>query len=368
MPEFRLSGKYLFLTYSQCALEVEDLVGVFKAKLKDFVWCVISKELHKDGSPHRHVFIALSDRCNLHGPKCLDVMGVHGSYEVAKKPAEAYDYVIKDGDVHYEGITAEDAEKAIKSAGKRVKTWEDINERLKSGQSVKQICMETPTLQYLDKIEKARAALDLWNMPPKAGFKEAMVEFGEFHCDANVRVAQWLNKNLGKERAFKQAQLYLYGGTGIGKTSLVNRLNEICNVYYAPYDAHWMDGYDDSYDLVVFDEFRAQYTVQFLNQFLEGSRCPCPRRGVAPYLKSVNVPCLFLSNYSPMEAYHKVGADRLETLVARLEVVNAVSPIRVCVNPTHLSSVNEQSASPNVLHCEEAFDAHDFVMPFSWDV
>jgi len=365
MPNFRLNGKYLFLTYSQCSLEPKDLIEVFKAKLKWFKWCVVSNELHKDGSPHRHVFIALDKVCDLTGPSCLDCMGVHGSYEVAKKPQEAYDYVIKDGDVFYEGITAEEAEKAIRGAGKRVKVWEDINDRLIGGQTVKQICLEAKVLQYLDKIERARAMLDIWNMPPKEGFERALVEFGEFHCDANVRIAQWLNTNIGKPRAFKQQQLYVYGGTGIGKTSLINRLKEVLNVYSAPYDAHWMDGYDDSYDLVVFDEFRAQYTIQFLNQFLEGE-CPCPRRGVAPYQKRKNVPCLFLSNYSPVEAYSKVGADRLETLQARLLVVNAVSPIRVSVNPTHLSTVHEQDATPSALHCDEEMTLNDFVMPFDY--
>ena len=70
-------------------------------------------------------------------------------------------------------------------------------------------------------------------------------------------------------------------------------------------------------DLCVLDEFRAQKTVQFLNHFLDGSHMPLRQKG-RQTLKTDNLPCIILSNFSLEECYCNSGVDKLETLRCRL--------------------------------------------------
>jgi len=293
----------------------------------------VAEEEHADGSPHLHAFVRLKRPCDFNGAACLDLVveGVryHGNYQVARKPHEALKYCIKDKTLSWMGITEGEALAATKSAGKKRAIWDVIGEKIAAGQSAKQIVLADRSLYFhLKYIENAVAQEALWNMPIKPKFLGA---FSNDLCYENMQIADWLMKNVGVARTFKQEQLYVHGPLGLGKTFLLNMLQECLNVYVAPYDGEWFDDYTDDYDLVVFDEFRSQYTIQFLNSFLEGSTKPLRRRGKGPYVKQKNVPVVFMSNYAPEEAYGKVTTEKLETLKIRLKIVNVTKNIRLTV-------------------------------------
>ena len=58
MDNRRNRSKGWFLTYPQCSVAKEDLLAALQAKV-DVVEYVVAAELHQDGNPHLHAFIAL---------------------------------------------------------------------------------------------------------------------------------------------------------------------------------------------------------------------------------------------------------------------------------------------------------------------
>jgi len=77
------------------------------------------------------------------------------------------------------------------------------------------------------------------------------------------------------------------------------------------------------------DEFKGQKTLQWMNEFRQGSKMTLRKKG-SQYLKSKNIPVIILSNYSLSECYPKAANDgRLSTLEARLKVVQVEKFIQV---------------------------------------
>lgn len=77
-----------------------------------------------------------------------------------------------------------------------------------------------------------------------------------------------------------------------------------CSTFHLP-KTSFVDGYaSDLYDLVVCDEFKAQFTIQFLNEFVQGSKMHLNQKGSGT-LKTDNPPMIFLSNSSLEGCYHK---------------------------------------------------------------
>ncbi len=99
-----------------------------------------------------------------------------------------------------------------------------------------------------------------------------------------------------------------------------------------PLDTHYLDDYDDSeWDLIMFDEFKGQKTIRWLNGFVEGSPFPVLRRYHST-IKKKNLPVIVLSNYSIEEAYSKVNMfhpERLDTVRTRFQVEQVQKFIKV---------------------------------------
>ena len=106
------------------------------------------------------------------------------------------------------------------------------------------------------------------------------------------------------------------------------KVMDLARVYVVPLTEKWDDSFDDNdYDLVVFDEFKGQRSITWMNGFCDGSPFQVSRRGTAPFLKTKNLPCLVLSNFSIRMAYSKVdNVDRLAPLMARFEEVDLGGP------------------------------------------
>ena len=136
--------------------------------------------------------------------------------------------------------------------------------------------------------------------------------------DANKQIAEWICSNIRQTRAFKAPQLFITGKPNLGKTSLVEWLKKFLSVYLMPTTEEFYDHYSDDYDLVVLDEFKGQKTIQFLNEFLQGSSMPIRKKG-SQGIKNKNLPVIILSNYTLEECYRKANEDgRLDSLRARL--------------------------------------------------
>lgn len=343
--KFRLSAVNLFLTYPQCDVSTERMYQQLRSLLKDFAWAVVCREQHEDGHPHLHVLVHLERRCNLHSPTCLDVQDdhgriFHGNYQPVRQPREAMRYVEKDGDVVAYGISLENARAyfdnlcgsggAAAAATKKRKLSECLDIYMKQGLSgiASDECLLAVYISQNKNIKKVASEL---RQLEEASKLKKFVSATPAVADLTVaRVSEWLNQNLFQQRPRSSKQAWIHGPTKIGKTTLVAQLEECCRVYTMRYNKNdYVDDYDDNlYDLIIMDEYKAQKTVRFLNQFVDGSTMALDQKNSGT-LKKKNLPVIIMSNYSISEAYKNMEEDRLETLERRFEQFFIEQPFKI---------------------------------------
>lgn len=130
-----------------------------------------------------------------------------------------------------------------------------------------------------------------------------------------------MNLTSNTPRSFKQPQLWLYGPTNIGKSTLINNLEKYFRIYHIPTEDWYCEYKDNDYDIAVLDEYCGSKTIGFLNKWLEGGTFPLRQRNKASYNKKQNIPTIICSNLSPSELYQKCAAVQIDALVARLCIV-----------------------------------------------
>jgi len=350
---FRLSGVNLFLTYPQCAVLPSDAEAFIKRKLKHYEWSVWGKELHDDGAPHLHAFIRLSKPCNFTTPTCLDIVanGVvsHGNYQVARDAKASLDYAVKDGSVECFNITLGDARAQFTAAGRKRNATELIIDELENGKDITQVATDNPEhmtfiMLHMDRLERFFAQKVLAQDKPKLIFEKAQTKFPPQVWDSDV--CKWLNKNLLQDREFSQKQLWIHGPTCHGKTSLTLRLKEMLRIYSVPNEDFYDEYKDTLYDLIVFDEFHGQKTIQWMNSFSDGSTCPLRQKG-RQTVKHKNTPIIVLSNLSMRQCYHKVDQSIFDTIYRRFQEVALGAPLEVTIttkNPGEDEVTDEELA------------------------
>jgi len=94
MPSF-FNGKRFFLTYPQCASIPEELL-FFLREQASVDYYLISKETHKDGSPHLHACVEFSEH-QRHGVSWLDFNGKHPNKQDPRNWGACKTYCRKDG-------------------------------------------------------------------------------------------------------------------------------------------------------------------------------------------------------------------------------------------------------------------------------
>lgn len=325
--KFSLQAKRYFLTYPQCNLD-KTMVCDWLVSQHEVHQCIVSEEKHEDGHPHLHVYltfekakrISRADYFDLGNPENPEEV-FHPNIQSCKNMKECVKYITKDDkDPAQHNISFKEI-----LAGKSSK-FAIIAQSVMDGKSMLQINETDPgfVLQHKRKLEEYQAwvvmkrpRLDLlpWQPVPVPAF------------GPEYELATWLNSNIfHQSRPIKSAQLYLYSPPNCGKTTLISWLSRFCRIYYMPLLEDFYDFYDDdSYDLVVVDEFKGQKQIQFLNQWLDGQPCTVRVKG-GQRLKTRNLPCIILSNWPLSKVYANAieqhGSDVIDPLKARLEVVN----------------------------------------------
>jgi len=330
---FRMSGKNFTITFPQCDVKkevaVERIEQKYGSDLKGYLVC---EEDHKDGTPHLHVFLSFHNKKNFKAPDCFDFIGgKHGNYQVTKSVKAWVEYCTKGTNWVAKGVDVESIKK------KKAQKNEVIAQSIMEGKSLVEINKEHAGYVMLNKrkleeyqswiqCEKAKKQKLEWVPPSLEGL-----------TDANLQIAKWICSNIRQDRKFKAPQLYVWGPRNLGKTSLVEWLEKYLSVYHMPTTEEFYDQYSDDYDLVVIDEFKGQKTIQWLNQFLQGSAMPIRKKG-SQGMKYKNLPVVILSNYRLSECYLKAANDgRLNTLECRLEIVEIDSFIDFYVEKPDLT-------------------------------
>ena len=322
---YHLCAKNLSLTYPQCETPASTVLERVRDHFGDNLrFAVVCRETHRTGEPHLHVAVALKMRIQTRQADWADVFaGKHGNYQATRSMRRWVAYVAKEGDVVSHGVDLQAYLQA--AAGKQSTRAAVVAEAVKEGKTLAQLDEDHGDflLLHMKKVQEYQA-FQHRKKQRVARLGEGVFTFLSFDMeDYNIAIASWLDANLLAKREFKQRQLYVYGPPDVGKTHLILHLERHgIRVYRMPYDGKWYDTYDDdSYDLIVLDEFKGQKTIQEMNLWLEGGPMMVNRRGTAPVLKRANLPFIILSNYAPRAAYRNCSEERLSPLLARLTIV-----------------------------------------------
>lgn len=323
---YRAEGMNWLLTYPQCSLTKEAVINNLKSKENLELVCVIAaREKHADGNYHLHVIVCLKTRLRTRDPTFWDFVALkHGDYKVVKKPKDAYAYVTKeDKDPMIYGTVPGNF-----SGLKRSKS-DECAEMILSGCTTAQVVAKMPgfSLMNLVKINSFKSYVSsVYSTKSKPVLTTPITYDGE--DEATKCITEWLNGNLFGERPFKQEQLWICGPPNCLKTSLLMKLEEYFRLYPVPQGEDFLDTYDDScYDIIVFDEFKAEKTITFLNRFITGGLPMCCRTKGGQVWKKKNLPVIFCSNYTMAECYHKANSVSLAALRARIKEVVVYTPI-----------------------------------------
>jgi len=360
--DFRIQAKNFFLTYNLVepeSLTKEALLSQLKALFKEATYILVCRENYKERQWYhlhavvccervkhfrKHDFadvrvwnsVAEQERYGAEGRQLIvpdrdrnkDFHMKHGNYASAKYLDKAIKYVMKDGDILEYGERLIAVPK-IKESEKKSTT---IATMLQTGQSLTEVNESDPGyfMVNMNKIIDYANWLEMNNVQQRKTFPAIVRNVDPAQLSQpEVAIFDWILGNvcdgttLGMTRKLRQKQLWIHGGFGMGKTTFIQTLHEYLRIFIPIYSTDFLDGYADSaYDLIVFDEFKGQKAITFLNSFIDGSfqRYNVKNRHT---IKRKNLPVIFLSNYPPERVYSKVDDLDLskQAFVDRLEVI-----------------------------------------------
>jgi len=328
---FRLNAQKLYLTYPQCSLPKEDVLFNIKKHFgSNLVWAVVGRESHQDGSPHIHCAISLGKKVNITNANSLDCLAnyKHGNYQSMLKPIKCLEYCTKEKNYVAHGINV--LQYLQDSMGKSRPTKSNmVARKIMDGETLDNIKQEEPGfyMMHMSKIHQF-ACLEYARIERRNKLPWPKIDYTDSENPETQMIVAWLIDNVKKNRPFRTKQLYIYGTTCLGKSSFVNTLEKYLNIYIMPTEDFYSDWVDNLYDICIMDEFKGQKTIQFLNQWLDGSTIYIRTKGGNSYKKH-NIPTIIVANVSPQEVYHRVDAVYIAALVGRLEIVNVVNPINL---------------------------------------
>lgn len=324
---FRLQAKFFFLTWPQCDTPKETVLERIKA-LPSYSHAVVSREDHKEeDGVHLHAFVAFSRVVNRRGSDWLDALaGKHGNYQSARDQQHVVKYVIKDGDYVADGfdpvqfLELRKKKKSSKESlasivAQKVREEDASLDAIDDFAPAYVLTNKRKLQEYISYQKVKRAALAKLPWVP---LDMSLFPDGDF----NYKIAKWVSENVRQPREFKQKQLYIWSsGPNAGKTHLVNELSKYLTVYHVPKNGY-LCGYESGrFDLCIIDEFKSDFTIQFLNEFLQGSTMHINQKNSST-LKEDNPPCIILANEPLAQIYHKrCTSNPFRALESRFKVV-----------------------------------------------
>lgn len=334
--KYRLEARSIFYTWPKCKTAKETVLHnlVQDFKKRDIKLIIVCQEQHKDGEPHLHALTVCDRPRNCSVPSWADKFaGKHGDYQSVRDVEASVKYIQKKGDwiVYPEDFDFEKEMRQLPRQGRKRKVSEEVADKIHAGTTYRQLLLTGEYRGFIihnsRKIQDYEA--DLKRAKAAESAKDSLVPWRSVELThsmslSEISIVEWMNKNLnGQTRPLGTCQLYLYGPTGLGKTHLMTQLRRYFRVYDVCMEEEWMDNYEDEeYDLILFEEFRGQKAITWMNKFIDGQIVPLRRRGKSAYIKTKNTPVIILSNYSVEKAYKNSSEEKLAPLIRRLTVVN----------------------------------------------
>jgi len=323
---FMMQGKKFFLTFPQNSMAKETALENIKSHLPCFSWVIIAQEVHQDGEKHLHIGIEFVDKLRTRKVDYFDcITGKHGNYKTMKSVTGTIKYLRKEDPAPLiEGDLPEDGVSKKHNKGNTVAAMVD------SGSSLRDIYSAEPGyfMMHKRKIEELAGWLAVKKLKERLTPHPGRFFYSGSHSETLI-ITNWLNLNVCNDdapRPLKMKQLYVQGPANSLKTSLITLLSKWYRIYWVPKDEAFYDFYDDNdYDIIVFDEFKMQKSLQWINSFIEGAPVLVRKKGAAGSMKLKNLPCIFLSNYKVMSLLP--DPDDQVLFESRLELVYLTSPI-----------------------------------------
>lgn len=288
--KFELKSKSIFCTYPRCDLDKEFVLTFFKNK--GFTKIVVSKELHKDGYPHLHVY-ASSPRAKHFRERTLDLDEFHPNIQSCKNYFAVLAYIKKDKDFIEYGMDTQAYENAKKNKKSII-----ANECFLGNKTAVQVVEENPEYGFkFCELEKNILA-----------FKNAK------KTEDNKK--RFVEENYPKQ---KKRHFWIWGSTNAGKSCLKEALLEYNedDYYILPPDNKWEDYSGQHY--IIADEFKGDITIQELNRICDGNNfMPCR------FVKKQLVPrtqVYVFSNFHPDDCYSKASRNITDTLKSRFNIM-----------------------------------------------
>lgn len=360
--KFNMSSMTYFLTFPRYEgnLTKEEMMEKVKTFIKNKMQrepqeIIVALENHaaQEGEEemglHFHIAFKLNKKRNVTNANFFDELaGKHGNYKTCKQWNASLIYCAKTGKENYctypEDLDIDGIKKATTS--KKDSKFSRIAKQIQNGSTLKEINEEEAgfVMQHSKKIIEYQELCETFKEPNLLDWYGVHVPLFNRY-PSNWSISNWLNNNIKKPRHHKQKQLYIHGITNMRKTSLVMELAKYLKIYYVPDDNNWYDGYNDNYDLVVFDEFSGQKPLHWMNGFTEGAFYSLNRRGMMPIIKKKNLPVLVLSNRNPKELYEeaqKKSPASFEAFLGRFEIVEVKQVISIDFKDSEIFEMSEE--------------------------
>lgn len=304
--KFRLNAKNLFLTWPKNNVDAGTILNRITDKfgIDNISYVCVSEEEHEDGSPHLHAVVCLKKPCDIRNVATLDeVGGKHGNYQSARNVKQVFDYVRKGGNF---------VEKGTPPQVCLQKKSDLFAQSLRSGSSLEQV----------EELDPAYFMLNLKKLTEYQTFI-AMKKQKMLQRPCPLVHTEWKTSfEVGFSRTFKQKQYWIHGPPNTGKTSFIlNLIQHGFRGFIIPTNNDFADWDDNAYDFAYIDEFKGALTIQFLNEFLQGS----PMRLNAKFgsrQKNINIPVFILSNFEPAQVFQNVQPVSLNSLLCRIHVIS----------------------------------------------
>jgi len=359
--KFRLNSRRVFLTFPQCDLPPETALARIKESDKTkSTAAIVAQEKHKDGHMHLHVYIESPRPFNIRNPSYFDFIGgKRGNYQKVKYRDACIRYVCKENSyVAHEidvpsVIQKYESRKGSKRSGtgtSDVGPSKRIYQELRAGKSYSDLL----------KIEDIGGYLVLHSSNVKAIANDFQLErIKELRNQTKPAYLHLIicgrEFDLLAEMPFKTPQFWLHGVANVGKTTLIRKLEEAgMQGFQIPANNDFANWDDEAYDFAYIDEFKGQLTIQFLNEFLQGSRMNLPGKYVVGgRIKKKNLPIFILSNMTPDEVFKKKTFVELQPLLSRLHVIEIKSFFDYTIMTEPLRDTNGSPLYLNELYCDE---------------
>jgi len=327
--KFRLHAKAIFATWPQCSKPKNQILTLIK-QLPNYDWCIVCEEKHEDGSDHRHAIIVFKKKLNIKDPKHFDFLtDTHGHYEGVKNLRSCVEYVTKDSQYVCDNC---DVDLLLKKP--TVSKSTSIANEIMNGKTALDIMTMEPGF-YLLHSKQVKEFAHEWSEAQQEstllGWQEIPITLNGYQD--HISIVRWLNLNvkraLEKTRTLGMKQLFLWGKTQLGKSTMAMKIATMVKTFFATSSEHFFNGLNDTYVVVVFDEFHGQQTITYMNQFVDGQQMVVPQKGTQ-YYKKANPAVIILSNYPPQRCYPKIyeeNREHFDAFVRRFDVIEVTHPL-----------------------------------------